>query len=492
MLYFIKYFAITLCCIYSYRKLLNLSCNKNTYLPSLLFIVCASLAASFSEMVFPHATILILILLSFFFLVQTTHTSPELSFTTIIISYGISYITFAISVVVISIGIISKISINSYNHMICQLFTALIQILITPFLFISKRFKKGMPFLSNKLNRFSVMLTSMLILFSVLLIRSISSEHHAYIFPFLLIFLLAIFIYLSWKNNITKTYLDKLKEKDISELNSSLLEKERRIKELEEENKELAKIIHGDNKLIPAMALAVKSFIQDTSSISPAASQTGFNLLEELNQMSANRKGIIHDQDFRCRTIPPTNVTSIDNLLKYMQQKAHELDIDFNAVVSCDLKPLIQKMSEEEELNTLLADLLENALIATKHNYAHHVLLNIDLIENCYTISIFDSGTPFSKEVLINLGLENCTTHKNDGGSGIGLVSSYELIQKYNASLIIDEYAPKSGLYTKKVSVCFNHMQQYALYTYRDPEETTFLKQRADLLIVQKTMPAAI
>lgn len=493
MLFFIKYFAIILCSIYSYRKLLNFPSTQKYNISMLLFTICLSLITSFFESFFPYTSVLILILFTFIFLTQTLHTLPEISMTATIVSYGMSYITFTISVAIIGIGVTSAfhLSFSAYNHTLLQTLTAFIQIIITPLLFHSKRLKRGMPFLTNKLHSMTLMLISILLLFTALLLSN-SNNSDVYVIPFLFIFLLATFIYLSWKNNITKTYLDKLKEKDITELNSLLDEKDLRIRQLEEENQELAKIIHGDNKLIPAMALAVESFIQDTASLAPAVSQTGNRLLNELNQMSANRKGIIHDQDFRCRVIPSTNVTSVDNLLKYMQQKAHEMDIDFNAAVSCNLKSMLHKAIAEDELNTLLADLLENALIATKQNCGHHVLLNIDLVEKFYVISIFDSGTPFSREVLINLGLKNYTTHENDGGSGIGLVTSYEIIQKHNASLAIDEYALRSGLYTKKVSVTFNHMRQYALYTYRDSSETALLRQRADLLVIQKTMPAAI
>ena len=77
------------------------------------------------------------------------------------------------------------------------------------------------------------MVTSLIILFAVILFKS-NSNSLLNLFPFLLIFLLAIFIYVAWKNNITKTYLERLKEKDIAELNSTLSEKEQYIRRLEE------------------------------------------------------------------------------------------------------------------------------------------------------------------------------------------------------------------------------------------------------------------
>jgi signal transduction histidine kinase len=374
---------------------------------------------------------------------------------------------------------------TSYNHILLQLTASILQLLITPLIFCSKRLKKGMPFLTNKLSSTALMIISILTLFMALIFNS-NDGSHLYIMPFLLIFLLALFIYISWKNNITKTYLDKLKEKDIIELNHALGEKEERIQELEKENRELSKIIHNDNKLIPAMALAVRNFIQDNASPSPMAEESGNRILCELDNMTSQRKGMIQQQNLRCHALPSVNVTSIDALFKYIQQKAYEMEIDFDVAVSCDIKGLIKTVMPESALNTLLADLLENALIATRHQQARHVLLHIDLIEKFYMISIFDSGIPFSKEVLINLGLHNYTTHQDEGGSGIGLVTSYELIQKYNASLAIDELAPDTGLYTKKISVTFNHLQQYTLFTYRSAEEIAYLRQRANLLVIEK------
>lgn len=487
MLYFIKYSAIVLCGVYSYIKLLNLPQKKKLIFPTFLFTICLSLLAALSETIFPHTTILVLIFVSvLFFSFMAPAISPEICITAMIISYGISYITFSISIVIIGFLFLSKISNPNYNHVIYQTIIALVQVLITQLPFQLKRLKKGMPFLTNRLHRFPLMITSLLALFLALLMRS-TAYNELYFFPFLFAFIFAIFIYLSWKNNITKTYLDKLKEKDIAGLNAALSQKDIRMKELEEENRELAKIIHGDNKLIPAMALAVKSFMEEASSLSPRNAEAGQHLLKDLEQMTDHRKGILLRQDNRCRTLHATGISSVDHLLKYMQQKADEKNIDFDASVTCDMDAFLRKTISEEDLNTLLADFLENAMIAASHSSSRHVLLNIDKSGSFYHVSIFDSGIPFSKEVLVNLGLQHYTTHKDEGGSGIGLITSYELIRKYNASLVIEEYAQDSGLYTKKLSLIFNRLGQYTLYTCRDSEELEYLKKRKDLLVIKKS-----
>lgn len=491
MLAFIKYLALIICSFYTYRKLLNISRPQCHYAYFFIGVPCLSLGMVFLETVFLPAIDLILILLSFFFLLRMAKVTPEAAITTTIISYGITYIMFSLSALISSVilVLIFHVTSNSYSHLLSQTFIALIQIAITPLLFRPKRFKKGMPFITNKLNSFSLMIISLMTLFIFVAVKT-GGNNLIYLFPFLLIFVLAIFIYMSWKNNITKTYLERLKEKDLAELNSTLSEKEQYIRKLEEENKELSKIIHSDNKLIPAMLLSVKEFIKDSSSLVPASSETGARLLNDLEQLSLHRKNILRTQDDRCRSIPETGYSSVDSILKYMKQKAYEMNINFDIAFSCNVKALIDKNISESDLNTLLADLLENAMIATKYGDCRHVLLSVDMIDDFYSINVFDSGIPFSKEVLVNLGVKNYTTHKADGGSGIGLVTSYELLKKYDASLAIEEFIRDSGLYTKKLSIVFNRLSQYTLFTYRNEEELDFLNKRTDLLVVNKTMPA--
>lgn len=489
MLYFIKYFAIIFCCIFYYIKLLNLPIGKKLFPSFFAFNISLSVIAVLFETFFPYATVLALILFSFLYFNHINPTSPELGITTTIISYGISYVIFAISVTLVSISITALFHFDhsSYNHTLYQTLTAIAQLLITPLPFCSKRLKKGMPFLYNKINTISLMIMSILILFTALLISNNGYNENWYLYPFLLVFLLAIFIYLSWKNNITKTYLDKLKEKDIAELNAELVKNQDKIKELEDENRKLSKIVHSDNKLVPAMTLAVESFIRDASELSAESAATGHKLLADLEQMSSARKGILRKQEQRCRAIPSTGSSAVDNLLKYMQQKAYEAEIDLEITVSCNIEALIGKHISEQDLCTLLADLLENALIATRCRKGHHILLTMDMIEKFYTIHIFDSGIPFTKEVLLDLGVTRHTTHGDEGGSGIGLVTTYEFLQKCGASFMIEEYEPDSGLFTKKISVTFNNLRQYTLVTCRDADETAFLKQRADLLVIRKT-----
>ena len=488
MVFYIKYWGIILCSIYIYKRLFNLSIGKKQVLFLLLVPTCLSYLAILVDNIYPTLTMVFLILLFFLYLTKIEHFHAYLSLVISIISNGISYIIFVISATIAAacFPLLLQLSFDTYNHALLQLLTAFTQICITILLFQNKRLRKGMPILSNNLNNIPLTMACILCILAlwVMFIRGTNTLSNTFFLLF--IFFLGIFIYFSWKSSITKIYLERLKERDIIDLNAELEEKAAYIEKLEADNEELAKIIHSDNKLIPAMELAVTTFLKDGDASDYDRAERGEALVKDLERLSRNRKGILKTQDAKCQNIPPTGISSIDSLLSYMQQKAWEYDVTLVGAISCDLMPIIEKYLTEEELNTLLADLLENALIATQYNGSHHMLLQIDFLEKIYAISVYDSGIAFSKEVLVNLGLRNYTTHGDAGGSGIGLVSTFDLAQKCNASLVIDEYMPGSGLYSKKLSIVFNRLGQYNLYTYRGKKELDFLKQRTNLIITEK------
>lgn len=487
MTFFIKNLGIIICCIYYYIKLLRINMSKKTYILLSIFTILLASFSIYTDLHYSFLTIPFLIcFIAIFFIFQTKTTLP-VTITTVAISFAFSYTIFCLSAIVT--GFISLYFCKKKFRLLTQLLCCILQLILMPIPFFFKRMKKGMPFLYKRFYAIPGMIISLLVIF---LAVSINYTDYSifYIISLVLLLISAVLIYLYWKNNLTKTYIDRLNEKNLADLNDVLAEKQEYIRQLELENKRLAKIIHKDNKLIPAMELAVQTYINDLQNQN-TTSATGKQLLEELSKLSEERKGIIFRQDMRCQKLVSTKVMSIDNLLVYMQQKAFASDIIFNFALSCDLPYFIEHILGEKELNTLLADLLENAIIATRYNNGHHILLSIGIVSNAYSINIFDSGIPFTKEVLIKWGLEQITTHQNDSGSGIGMMTTYEIVKKKNASFMIHELSSHEGLYTKEVSVLFNNLNQYTLHTSRTGEELVYLNQRTDLLIVpqSKTPP---
>lgn len=161
------------------------------------------------------------------------------------------------------------------------------------------------------------------------------------------------------------------------------------------------------------------------------------------------------------------------------QAESISLEVSFTGNVHY----FLENIMEEHDFLTLLADLLENAIIATRHRRGTQILFHFGIIEEYYSISVWDSGIPFTKETLLHFGIKQYTTHKKDGGSGIGLMSTCELLQKYQASIQIEEYMNSESLYQKKVSILFDNKYEYNLYTKRDKKELSYLHQRKDLHI---------
>lgn len=218
---------------------------------------------------------------------------------------------------------------------------------------------------------------------------------------------------------------------------------------LENVNSNLDTLIHKDNKLIPAMEFAVKELI---TSYDPDKAQ---QLLDELTNISNDRKGILtnHTQT----NIPIANLKNIrvNSIVNYMHKKAIEHDIDYKFVCIGDIQTIIPNLISEDEFCTLIADITENALIATKTSINKHVLLLLEMLPNKPVISVYDSGNNFSKEVIKHLGKRRYTTHKDSGGTGIGLMNTFKLLKEYNASFSIEENIDNPS-YTKIVSIIFD------------------------------------
>jgi len=477
---FIKNLGIIICCIYCFFKLLHITPEKKSRIFLFGFCILLSAAAACMDSYNQYLTLPTLVLALSIFLSFHTRSPLSVSVTAMTIAYAISYILFTASAMIASTIFLA--SPKNVPHIWLQSVCFFIELLIIQIPFRFKRTKKGMPFLQKQFYAIPGMIISIFVL-TVSVILNPGNNHPIYAIPTFFLGILAVLIYQYWKNNLTKTYLDKLNAKNIESLNAELLEKQSYIEALEQDNRQMAKMIHKDNKLIPAMEYAVQTYIKENS-LSSTDDNRGKELLEELNRLSKDRKGLLATQDRQCEKLPSSKVASIDNLLQYMQQKAANEGITLHVTLDCNVEDLIRNIISEDTLNTLLADLLENAIIATKYNNGRYILLNISMLSTHYSLHIFDCGIPFTKEVLIAYGQKQITTHADDSGSGIGLMQTYEILKTLNASLLIDEFG--SGLYTKKISVIFNKRNQYTLYTARTEDELAFLNKRADLVIVKK------
>ncbi len=490
MLMFIKHFSLIIYMIYCYHKIMNFSIAKKHLLDNMIFSIITSACIAILSINFPYYTITILILFSFIYFLLHSNYSVETVLIATIISYCISYISFALSSMLIAILTHMLFSLSSYNHLIAQIMTAVVQFPITYLLFIPKRFRKGMPFLTNKIYGTTPMIISLLILYLFQISSTTAGSNPTYITILYIALLFVIYFYLYWRNSITRTYNDKRRDRDIDILTEHVEELEEEYKKLTEDKDELAKIVHRDNKLVPAMLLSVESFLTEFPDATPEMKARGQELMAELNKEAESRKGILKQQDQKCTAkLISTGIPYLDSVLTYMQEKAMSKDIVLSASGDPGIADLVARTIEEEDLKTLAADMLENAIIANTHNHGSNVYFVIGYFGKHLAIYVYDSGIPFTKEVLLDLGIQKHTTHEEDGGSGIGLMTIFELVRKYRATYIIDEYSTPTGPYTKRITIVFDKRRKYILNTSRPKEEIDFLRQRADLIIEARKEP---
>lgn len=379
---------------------------------------------------------------------------------TAILSLALSYFIQIISFIIlipISYHLIPIFNNVKIYDLLSIVISGIIQIFFTIYIFKIKRLRKGMPFLlnqkSNDLLTFSGI--SMLIIISWIYLDN--TPNIVVSILICLIIILGLLIIKFWKKRLANKYIEMNNERNLDNLNKEIIK-------LKEQNYRLSKIIHKDNKLIPAVELSVTELISLYKS-GKIDIEKADALYNQLKSMSKDRKGILETYENQIK-LPTTNVPEIDDLLKYMQTKANKNNITLLLSVSCNLRFMTKEIISILDVNTIIADLIENSINALKETNKKNILLNFALINNNYTIEIFDSGDFFSNEVIYNYGIIPTTTHRDSGGTGIGLMTINELIKKYKASIEIDE---KINLeqYTKKISINFNNMSKYIIKTNR-------------------------
>jgi hypothetical protein len=481
---FIKYFSIIIISLFIYLKILNLKeISKTKIVLSILFSAFLSLVMFWLRIIIPEISIFIMVISTGIFIIALTKMQTEIVLTSIIICYAFGFFFFLLaSIITISLSkILFGFIVNDFI-IISSVF--LFQGIFANIPFKFKRLKNGLPFLKNKkIYNFGVFIS--IILLIMVVVSSSKGTSLIYLLPLIGIILCAIAIIAWWRNNITKTYLERLKNKELEDAKNLVIEKDKKINELTKHNDFLSKIIHRDNKLIPALELAVKDFLISTlQNNSDENKLIGEQLLKQLETITKDRKGIIYQYQAENKQFPSTKIFSVDNLLTYLYHIAKEKQIIFDLILAANTKFIVESLITEDSLNTLLADLIENAFIAVDQCEYKKVLVSIGITENCYEIHIDDSGLAFEIDTLINLGIKKSTTHAHEGGSGIGLMSAFEIIKSIKASLTIEEYSNKTTFsFTKRISIRLDGKLEYIVKTYRTNEIKDFC-MRSDVILI--------
>lgn len=465
-----KYFFIIICCLYVYRKLLNINFSKKLIFNIFIFAITSSLIANFIRTTIAPLTLITIFVLTTFFTYIVYKKSFKITLSFSVISIVISYILFLIALVITSplnYLIFLKIHRSMISNFVSSFIFGSFQLLFSFLLFRIKRFKNGVPFLEKK--TFSDIGTSICI-FLLLIASLFYINNDNLMFFALLIFIVicsSVVILLWWRSLITNSYLEKLNKRENERYEKTIETQQEEIDKLKLHNDALAKIIHKDNKLIPAMELAVKEFLCNASLDNSELTTTANSLIKQLEALASERKGIINRYELSSKTLTKTGVGSTDAVMKYLLHRANEANILFDLTVTGNIRYLISSIISENDLNTLISDLGENALIAAKEAGKGSVFITLGIDGEDYCLSIYDNGPYFNADVIKNLGKSRYTTHILTGGSGIGLMTTFELLRKYNASFEIDENIVHE-VFKKCVSVRFDSCSRLRIKSSRE------------------------
>jgi hypothetical protein len=352
-----------------------------------------------------------------------------------------------------------------------------VEILLINRIFRIKRLKNGITFLKDnkKLNNIGIIgfafIGITIIIYSIV---SNTSEWQSGTYLFLGIVIESICMFIWIKQKITKYYKQKLKEKTIEELENEIKEKDKEIKNILEENQRIATINHKYSNRIKALEGFSNKVMSKPEIVENMKVEFGDEFLNFEKQVQKLSKEYTMEMEKNIENkIPKTGIFGIDNILEYMNQEATKSNIKFNVKINGNVNYMIENIVEQSKLETMLGDHIKDAIIAinSSNNTNKNILLILGIIDEHYEVCIYDTGIEFEIPTLLKLGLEQITTHKATGGSGIGFMTTFETLKSTKASLIIEEKHPMNKTdYTKAVRISFDGKNEYRINTYRAEE----------------------
>ena len=483
-LYLIKYFFIFSTAFYLYAKLLNINIEFFRFKSLISIIVLSFTTSNFSQnmgllsIIFPYTLFYLVISITFY-------TAPQIGFVTSIIAFCLSHGFLVISSTFCGIFFfLLSPKAHYFSDIFSTICCGLFAYFISHIPFKIKKYENGMKYLYNShfINAGSVIGFFTIAALTIAQQMSISNTL-ALLLPYYVL-IAVIILFLIWQRQIKRYYNSKLRKLELESLRQELEEKNATIRKLSDDNDSLARIIHKDNKLIPAMLTAVTEYLDPENMRTDTEREAqGKALADQLKELAKDRMGILGESTHTDRTLPLTGHAAVDAMLSYMKKRADMAGIRYEVKLHPDFASRIGPEISEADLSHLLSDLIENAIIATNSAEHKSLLVHLGILYDTPTVEVSDSGIPFAPEVYQDFGLQKHSTHLGEGGSGIGLMDIWELKKKYAASLHIYEYPPERAPFTKKLSMVFDHKKHYLIRSYR-PEEIVKLQARSDLYIL--------
>ena len=462
ILYTIKLFFMSIYTCYSFNRIMNF---KNINLKELIIyfvgifiisILCGMIKYSIDS--FP----IIILLIVFLGILCSYTTKIKLGHSILItiISLSLNYIIFFISMLITFV--ITKLF-EIENDYLNLLIIELIQFILIYCIFKIKRLKNGISFLQKNIkdDYFDIIILeiSVVILFLIILLSNFNLTLASNLFISFIVF--SIITFVTIQKTLTMYYKQKLLIKDLDDTKAELESKKQDIEKLEKENLELSKASHSIAHKQKVLEYRLNELMMQNETASE------IEIASKLKKIKNEYASKAHQAE-----LTKTEISEIDDLLNYMQSECIKNNIIFDVQINGNIFHFINNFISKEDLQILLADLIKNAIIAVNHLPAEStnrsILVKLGLIDNCYSVYVYDSGIEFETATLAKLGKEPATTHKDSGGTGMGFMNIFDTLNKYKASLKIKEIGkPSNDNYTKCIIINFDNLQQYDIESYK-------------------------
>ena len=375
-------------------------------------------------------------------------------------------------------SILIYFAVGSIKNLIPYVITCILSILLNFLLLKIKRLRNGIQFLEKTENLGLGLIVSSFIIFSSVIEFQEVPNMILFVIIFVSAFLCGFGLFLWIKKGITKHYREKQQLKSDIHYKELLEKKEAEIEHLNRSNDFLSKVVHRDNHLMSSLSTAIETYKNTKSDDNKE------KLLDEIKTLINERGELIQTELKETKLFPSTGNSLIDSAVNNLYIKAAAHGIDFDLSVSATVDEVIGKYISQTDLQTLICDHIKDAIIAVdaKNENNGKILAELSMENDNYTISIFDSGVDFEIDTLAKLGKERVTTHADNGGSGIGFMTTFETLRKSYASLIITEFENKTP-FSKSVSISFDGNTAFIIRSYRK-EELKSVLTRDDVILL--------
>jgi len=466
----IKIFFISIYTIYTVKRITNQENKMNLLHKVCVFILILIISYVHSKIKqvsnILYSTIFLIIMLSI--VVSKFFKKAQIySILVTIISFCINYIIFLCSVLIVTFT--NNILLDMNSRIVDFILLLTIYSLLLMNILKIKKIKKGLIFLQNKIGDeyFNLIILNLSITILLLIILS-SNYRESFTINLMLTFIIfSIIMFTTIQKSLQLYYKQKLLEQELNKTKEELASKIKDNEELEKENIEISKKAHTLTHKQKSLAHKIEEMMMN----SEISKEEVADVRERLNEIG---KELYKEKT--TTELDKTGIPQIDDMLKFMQSECSENKIDFELQLKGNIHYVTNNLISKEDLETLLADHIKNAIIAINHtdNINRSILVKLGKIDETYGLYIYDSGIEFEKETLENLGKKPSTTHKDEGGTGMGFMNTFDTLRKCNASLIIEEFnKPEKDNYTKAIMIKFDNKNEFKIKSYRENEMVT-------------------